>query len=500
MSNSLPSDVFPLGIATKILFDDNAITAVSSDFGGIIVGRRPLGVFCPSSEDDIVQLVRSAYESPKPFSITARGRGHSDSGQSVSTGGITIDMRSLAAGTQRIRIRVSSENGYSPYVDVGAEQLWSEVMLETLKNGLSPRTLLDYMDLTVGGTLSVGGLSGQAFRYGPQVQNVHELDVITGKGELVTCSKKHNSDLFFAALGGLGQFGIITRARIALQPAPTKVKWVGLVYTDFEAFAGDEEYLITLDGTTGKKKGFNYIEGFVFLDHNQVSSPFFSDEEVAKISAVTSEHGGAYFIEGAIYYSDDTAFTIDQEVESILEGLHYTKGFKFIRELSYTGFVDRVRCEEEKLRRFGLWDIPHPWLNLLVPKSRIHDFHEGVFKGVFKQGNTMGVILIYPLGKNKWDERMSLVFPEEEVFYKIGLLLSSFPVNLGCVLRQRDEVLRFCEKNKIEAKQYLPHYKKIEDWMKHFGSKWDRFVEMKKKYDPKAILAPGQCIFSSPLV
>jgi FAD/FMN-containing dehydrogenase len=32
-----------------------------------------------------------------------------------------------------------------------------------------------------------------------------------------------NSDLFYAALGGLGQFGIITRARIALEPAPKMV-------------------------------------------------------------------------------------------------------------------------------------------------------------------------------------------------------------------------------------------------------------------------------------
>lgn len=45
----------------------------------------------------------------------------------------------------------------------------------------------------------------------------------SGKGELVTCSKRNNSDLFDSVLGGLGQFGIITRARIALRSAPTKV-------------------------------------------------------------------------------------------------------------------------------------------------------------------------------------------------------------------------------------------------------------------------------------
>ena len=44
-----------------------------------------------------------------------------------------------------------------------------------------------------------------------------------GKGEIVNCSKKQNSELFYSVLGGLGQFGIITRAQISLQPAPKMV-------------------------------------------------------------------------------------------------------------------------------------------------------------------------------------------------------------------------------------------------------------------------------------
>jgi cytokinin dehydrogenase len=45
-----------------------------------------------------------------------------------------------------------------------------------------------------------------------------------GKGEVVTCSEKQNADLFYAVLGGLGQFGIITQARISLEPAPKMVR------------------------------------------------------------------------------------------------------------------------------------------------------------------------------------------------------------------------------------------------------------------------------------
>lgn len=54
--------------------------------------------------------------------------------------------------------------------------------------------------------------------------NFETLGLGAGKGEVVTCSEKQNTDLFYGVLGGLGQFGIITRARISLEPAPKMVR------------------------------------------------------------------------------------------------------------------------------------------------------------------------------------------------------------------------------------------------------------------------------------
>lgn len=44
-----------------------------------------------------------------------------------------------------------------------------------------------------------------------------------GTGEVVNCSEEQNNELFYSVLGGLGQFGIITKARIKLEPAPVMV-------------------------------------------------------------------------------------------------------------------------------------------------------------------------------------------------------------------------------------------------------------------------------------
>lgn len=59
--------------------------------------------------------------------------------------------------------------------------------------------------------------------------NRHQVKIlfeslVAGKGDVLTCSEQQNADLFHGVLGGLGQFGIITRARISLEPAPKMVK------------------------------------------------------------------------------------------------------------------------------------------------------------------------------------------------------------------------------------------------------------------------------------
>jgi cytokinin dehydrogenase len=110
-----------------------------------------------------------------------------------------------------------------PFVEASSGELWVDVLQATLKEGLAPNSWTDYLHVTVGGTLSNVGVGGQTFRHGPQISSVLQLEVVTGKGQIVTCSATKQPELFFAVFGGLGQFGIITKARILLVPAPQKI-------------------------------------------------------------------------------------------------------------------------------------------------------------------------------------------------------------------------------------------------------------------------------------
>jgi cytokinin dehydrogenase len=189
-----------------------------------------------------------------------------------------------------------------------------------------------------------------------------------------------------------------------------------------------------------------------------------------------------------------------QKLESLLEELSFVPGFMFVRDVSYVQFLDRVGQEEQKLRSAGVWDVPHPWLNLFVPSSRIHDFTAGVFHGILRDTKPVGLILMYPMNRDRWDDRMTTVTPhEDDVFYAVGLLRSAVDNgDLERLERENEAVLEFCDQADIGCKQYLPHHASQEGWRRHFGPKWGRVTELKAKYDPRAILSPGQGIFPFP--
>ena len=77
--------------------------------------------------------------------------------------------------------------------------------------------LTNYLGLSVGGTLAVGGIGGTSSRRGMQTDQVVALDVVTGEGRELKCSRELNADLFDAIRGGLAQCGIITRATLRLE-------------------------------------------------------------------------------------------------------------------------------------------------------------------------------------------------------------------------------------------------------------------------------------------
>ncbi|XP_057495530.1 cytokinin dehydrogenase 6-like isoform X1 [Actinidia eriantha] len=472
-------------------FNFDEIHHAASDFGNRYQ-FLPLAVLHPKSVSDIASTIRHIWQlgPGSELTVAARGHGHSLQGQAQAHRGVVVNMESLSG------LKMHTYTGKHPYVDVSGGELWINVLHETLKYGLAPKSWTDYLYLSVGGTLSNAGISGQSFRHGPQISNVHQLEVVTGKGEVVNCSEKKNADLFYGVLGGLGQFGIITRAIISLEPAPKMVKWIRVLYSDFATFVRDQEHLISAEKT------FDYIEGFVIINKTGLLNNWrssFNPQDPVQARQFESDGRTLFCLELAKNFNPDEIDIVNNEIENLLSQLTFVSSTLFMSEVSYIEFLDRVHASEIKLRSKGLWEVPHPWLNLLVPRSKIHDFALEVFGNILTDTSN-GNILIYPVNKSRWDKRTSVVLPDEDIFYLVAFLSSAIPLSTGTdglerILNRNKRIIDFCEEAHLGVKQYLPHYTTEEKWKAHFGKDWEVFVQRKLAYDPLAILAPGQKIF-----
>ncbi|CAL4889120.1 unnamed protein product [Urochloa decumbens] len=479
-AGGLPRDLFSLGIASRICTDRNSTARASTDFGHMFEAT-PEAVLLPATPADIADLIRFSASSPAPFPVAALGKGHSGRGQTLAPGGVVVDMRRWGAAAAH-PASTCPPPAASSCGPTSSARRWSTGS----RRACAPTTCT----------------SPSAARSPTPASAARRT------GEMVTCSRAKNSELFFAVLGGLGQFGVITRARIWLEPAPKRVRWVRLAYSSVATFTKDQELLIS---DRASESGFNYVEGQVLFKRTLFEGPkstqFFSSADVTKLAGLASQYGlsTVYLIEGAMYYNDDATTLVDQlnslqKMEALLRQLSFEPGFVLAKDVTYVQFLDRV-CEEERvLRSAGVWDVPHPWLNLFIPRSRILDFDAGVFKCIFRDANPAGRILMYPMNKDRWDDRMTTATPNDDVFYNVALLWSALSANdVEQLHRDNKAVIAFCEKAGIGYKQYLPHHTSQDGWLQHFGAKWSKIIELKAKYDPQAILSPGQRMFSSSL-
>lgn len=170
-----------------------------------------------------------------------------------------------------------------------------------------------------------------------------------------------------------------------------------MLYDDFSLFSQDQEQLISL------KEAFDYIEGFVIINRTGLLNNWrlsFNPMDPVQASRFKSDGKTLYCLELAKYFDPEVAESVNQEIGRLLGKISYISSTLFLSEVSLLEFLDRVHISELKLRERGLWEVPHPWLNLLVPKSEISGFAREVFGNILKDTSN-GPILIYPVNKSK---------------------------------------------------------------------------------------------------
>lgn len=445
-----------------LLVDLESREVVSTDKGNLIF-QTPCAVLRPGSVADISAMVGYCRRHKIPVSV--RGLAHTTYGQGLSEG-LVIENRALQ--------KIHSVGSDGALVDTGVG--WKDLLEVAFDHSppLTPPALTGYTQLTVGGTLSVGGVGGLsgATTSGMQIDRVQSLEVVTGKGDVLTCSLGENRDLFEAVLGGLGQCGVMTKAKLDLVPAKQRARTYAFHYrtTTGEIVRFFADFRVLLD-----RAGLNHV---------YMLSP--GDSEVLELQAT-------------VFYDppqvpDDVALS---------GGLSLPP--QSIQDVGYVEYVEQIDHVIDVFRQTVEWDrLVKPWFDVWLPSSTIEPYVAKVVPNLSAEdlGST-GFLLVFPQRRSRLT-RPLLRVPEPDgsdwVFLFDILTASNSPdpgEEFKTAMRDRNNRLFQDARDNFGGVRYPIGTLDFtpDDWRDHFGDVWTRFRAAKARFDPAGILAPGPGIF-----
>ena len=177
-----------------------------TDGGGVARGM-PHGVAIASSDEQISTILKAAQKYRVP--VTVRGGGLTTEGESVAFGGLQLDLRGMG--------RVISIDQEGMTVRTQAGIFWHSLAEELRRHGLDYLSAPLNLTSSVGGTIGVGGIDINSFKFGCSADQVLALRVVTPTGDILECSEAENPELFENVLLGYGQFGVITEATLRIR-------------------------------------------------------------------------------------------------------------------------------------------------------------------------------------------------------------------------------------------------------------------------------------------
>jgi cytokinin dehydrogenase len=437
----------------ELRFDEVTRNGRADDFGHI-VHHMPKGVLLPGSANDVAKTIQ--WTVPRGGRFAPQGRRHSTFGRSQVPGGIVADMSTLRS--------IGAVEG--DRVIAGAGATWSDVLRATLAHGKTPPVLTDYLELSIGGTLIVGGVGGTTSAFGVQSDNVIDLEVVTGEGKKVTCSASDNADLFHAVRAGLGQVGVITKATLKLIAAPESVRRFLLVYPDLATMLRDERLLC------GDNR-FDAVQGAI------VGAPV---------------GGIAFRLDAAKNFNGDPP---DDNV--LLAGLSDDPAQRQPATIGYFDYLNRFAAFEATLRRNRQWFFPHPWLMTFIGDSQVESVVNTELDALNPAMDLgpFGQVALVPIRRPAISSPL-LQMPADDLCFAFNLVRIPATSDASEANRLVDANQATYRRVKAAGGTLYPvsaFPMSKGEWRDHFGSAFGQLDAAKQQYDPDKILTPGYEIF-----
>jgi cytokinin dehydrogenase len=444
------------------------------DFGKIR-RRRPLAVLRPADAGDVVTAVTFCRQ--EQIALATRGCAHSAGGQMMAPGGLVIDMKSL----DKV-LEITDD-----YIDVEAGISWSAVLEATMASGRTPPVVTDWLGVSVGGTISMGGFGFMSFNRGTQMDHLLELEVVTGSGKRYVCSASQGKELFDAVRGTHGQFGIITRARIPLEVAPEAVRMLQVCYGSLRNLLEDMRRIV-------REGEANLVHGFAAEKSIDSVATRMNSKDAMSLSRADIER---------VLLSVPGDWIYNLEVSDLIHAKRTPRppeprslgglpGMADTWELSWKDFCFRrpplILEEEDK------GAAPHPELTVFLPlDDRGIDLAVNEFERLHPATDIgQGPVLFFSLDKRLITAPFLRLPKAQPYGFFLGILRRADPPT-------DDRIKDLIADNEAiyervldcDGVRYLPDTLPLSSgfWRRHYGDLWPRLVELKSLYDPDDILA-----------
>lgn len=168
----------------------------------------------PQTLDAVRDVLRAAGREQRAVCI-AGGR-HAMGAQAFATDGVLVDIRRLD--------RVLAFDSARGTIEVESGMQWPKLFAELRSAQQGAPVQWGFAQkqtgadrLTLGGCLSAN-VHGRGLTLPPFVSDVESFRLLDARGELVSCSRTENPELFRLAIGGYGLFGFIYSATLRLVP------------------------------------------------------------------------------------------------------------------------------------------------------------------------------------------------------------------------------------------------------------------------------------------
>jgi FAD/FMN-containing dehydrogenase len=203
-----------LGPASCTWQAQQATTTTVNDIHSQLNPTRVHRVVRPQSAEAIQAAVRSALAEDRAISIA--GGMHAMGGQQFGTDTILVDMRAMN--------RILNFDSGKGEIEVEAGIQWPELidyLVRTQKGKDRPWGITQKQTgadrLSLGGALAAN-VHGRGLRFKPIIVDVESFLLVDASGNLRTCNRRENSELFRLAIGGYGLFGTIASVKLRLTP------------------------------------------------------------------------------------------------------------------------------------------------------------------------------------------------------------------------------------------------------------------------------------------